>query len=170
MQIVNATCKVKSQPLRSGPRRTSTSWSSKFLVSGQRIPDHWSPSTNTMTKTKISATTKMARMRGQSSKTAPRLTKNSICVFLYTVLRQRLTHFNSARNLKNASIFGVSIFPKFLSKNWHLWILGTFYKKFSTKFGNETILKVEIGGHTCPWFARVMSVYAISETVMSNLP
>ena len=27
-----------------------------------------------------------------------------------TVLRQRLTHFNSAQNLKNASIFGVSIF------------------------------------------------------------
>ena len=31
-------------------------------------------------------------------------------ICLYTVLRQRLTHFNSAQNLINASIFGVSIF------------------------------------------------------------
>ena len=37
--------------------------------------------------------------------------------FYTTVVRQRLTHFNSALNLKNASIFGVSIFgePPYVS-------------------------------------------------------
>ena len=36
--------------------------------------------------------------------------RNFILDLIRTVLRQRLTHFNSAQNLKNASIFGVSIF------------------------------------------------------------
>ena len=54
---------------------------------------------------------------------------------LTTVLRQRLTHFNSAQNLKmRQSLACQSLACQFLtafseifwSKNWQLWILGTF--------------------------------------------
>jgi len=64
---------------------------------------------------------------------------NPIFIIIHcTVLRQRLTHFHSAQNLKNASIFGVPIsdciFPKFFGeKKLTIINFGDILKRFFTK-------------------------------------
>ena len=74
----------------------------------------------------------------------------SLSLFKGTVLRQRLTHFQSGQNLKNASIFGVSIFGVPLFDCIFRYFFGTkidiykfrghFKNDFFTKLGEETII------------------------------
>ena len=66
--------------------------------------------------------------------------------------------------------FLTAFFRNFLVQKLTFVNFGDILKRFLTKLGNETILKIEIDGHMCPWFAGVMSVYAIFETVISDLP